>query len=72
MHEFVSALCGRNDLGIYEKCGERDWVRGFMLRDWPAQLYGREQAAADDGYCIYGKRAEAVVAEAYAAKLFLP
>ncbi|CAM4479464.1 1,4-beta-xylanase [Paenibacillus macerans] len=57
---------------MLQKCGERDWVRGFMLWDWPAQLYGREQAAADDGYCIYGKRAEAVVAEAYAAKLISP
>lgn len=53
---------------MFDKCGERDWVRGFMLWDWPAQLYEREQAAIDDGYCIYGKEAEAITAQAYAAK----
>ncbi|RRJ66749.1 1,4-beta-xylanase [Paenibacillus oralis] len=56
---------------MLQKCGERDWVRGFMLWDWPAQLYAPKQAAADDGYCIYGKQAAAVVAEAYADKLNL-
>jgi hypothetical protein len=54
---------------MLEKCGERDWVRGLMLWDWPARLYDRSQAATNDGYCIYGKEAETVVAEAYAAKL---
>ncbi|MEF2964761.1 1,4-beta-xylanase [Paenibacillus sp. M1] len=54
---------------MFEKCSRRDWVRGFMLWDWPAQLYERGQAGEDYGYCVYGKEAEAVVAEAYAAKL---
>lgn len=54
---------------MLEKCGARDWVRGLMLWDWPARLYDRSQAATNDGYCIYGKEAETVVAEAYAAKL---
>lgn len=54
---------------MLQACGERSWIQGFMLWDWPAQLYAQEQAAQDDGYCIYGKEAEAVVAKAYALKL---
>lgn len=54
---------------MLEKCGEREWVRGLMLWDWPTQLYERNQAATNDGYCIYGKEAETVVAEFYTAKL---
>ncbi|WP_018752745.1 glycoside hydrolase family 113 [Paenibacillus sanguinis] len=50
-------------------CEPRTWMRGFMLWDWPTQLYSLEEAAQDDGYCVYGKQAEAVVAEAYAARL---
>lgn len=54
---------------MFEKCGERDWVQGFMLWDWPAKLYDRDQTMDDDGYCIFGKEAENVVAEAYTARL---
>lgn len=54
---------------MFQKCGERDWVGGFMLWDWPAKLYPREAAAADDGYSVYGKEAAEVIKDAYAAKL---
>ncbi len=54
---------------MFQKCGERDWVRGFMLWDWPAKLYAKDQASNDDGYCVYGKEAETVIKEAYWAKL---
>nr|WP_196810929.1 1,4-beta-xylanase [Arthrobacter sp. 35W] len=45
---------------------ERPWVGGFMLWDWPALLYPVELAARDADYCIYGKSASALVADAYA------
>ncbi|CAH1202684.1 hypothetical protein PAECIP111893_01882 [Paenibacillus plantiphilus] len=53
---------------MFAKCAEREWVRGFMLWDWPAIVYEREQAAHDDGYCVYGKEAEPVIAKFYASK----
>ena len=40
----------------------RQWVRGYLLWDWPAELYPASQAAEDDGYCVYGKPAAAVLA----------
>ncbi|MEO7060018.1 MAG: 1,4-beta-xylanase [Lapillicoccus sp.] len=43
----------------------RPWVGGFMLWDWPAELYDVAQAARNDDYCIYGKEAAGVVAEHY-------
>ncbi|WP_438444043.1 glycoside hydrolase family 113 [Gorillibacterium sp. sgz5001074] len=43
-----------------------DWLRGFMLWDWPARLYPLEEAAANRDYCMYGKSAEPVVRDAYA------
>ncbi|WP_410767945.1 glycoside hydrolase family 113 [Fontibacillus sp. BL9] len=54
---------------MFQKCGERDWVRGFMLWDWPAKLYDRDEAANDDGYCVYGKEAEKIVSDTYSAML---
>lgn len=52
-------------------CAARDWVGGFMLWDWPARLYDRRDAAANDGYCMYGKAGAVVVARHYAAALGL-
>ena len=52
----------------FNACAKRDWVQGFMLWDWPPRLYARGTAAADDGYCIYGKLAEGVVRQHYAAR----
>ena len=49
--------------------GARPWVGGFMLWDWPAELYDAAEAASNDDYCIYGKRATTVVAEHYARAL---
>ena len=46
-------------------CARRDWVRGFMLWDWPARLYDESAAATNDDYCMFGKAAEGVVHSAY-------
>lgn len=46
-------------------CAARDWVQGFVLWDWPARLYPRDEASANDDYCIFGKAAESVVREDY-------
>ncbi|MBB6636191.1 glycoside hydrolase family 113 [Cohnella thailandensis] len=44
---------------------KRDWMRGFMLWDWPAKLYDASEAAANDDYCMYGKQAADVVRDHY-------
>ena len=42
---------------MFEAVRARDWVRGLMLWDWPAQLYSAGAAASNDDYCPYGKPA---------------
>ncbi|MFC5467281.1 1,4-beta-xylanase [Cohnella suwonensis] len=53
---------------MFEACSRRDWMRGFMLWDWPAKLYAPEEAAANDDYCMYAKKAEAVVRDYYTSR----
>lgn len=40
---------------------KRTWISGFVLWDWPAELYARSEAEKQGGYNIYGKPAEKVV-----------
>lgn len=54
---------------MLESCDKRDWVRGFMLWDWPAQLYEENEAYANDDYCMFGKEAESVIRDYYQSKL---
>ncbi|MFI8631025.1 glycoside hydrolase family 113 [Microbacterium sp. NPDC077663] len=42
---------------MFEACAEREWMRGYVLWDWPAHLYGPEAAERNDDYCPYGKPA---------------
>jgi len=58
--EFYEAMFGT--------CDKRDWVEGFMLWDWPARLYEKDQASANDDYCMYGKAAEGYIREYYTKK----
>lgn len=51
---------------MFEACRGREWVRGLMLWDWPAQLYPPADADDDDGYCPYGKPAADLMAQEYA------
>lgn len=53
---------------MFSACDSREWIGGFMLWDWPAKLYSLDEAAADDGYCIYGKKAESVIFDYYTSK----
>jgi hypothetical protein len=46
----------------------RDWVRGFLLWDWPAFLYAANGASANTDYCPYGKEAEAVMRAQWARR----
>lgn len=50
---------------MFRAASARDWVKGFALWDWRANLYPLERAAYDRGYDIYGKPAEQVVAAYY-------
>ncbi len=50
---------------MFRACRARDWVRGLMLWDWPAQLYSLEDAAANDDYCPYGKPAASFMVAQY-------
>lgn len=52
---------------MFAACRGRDWVRGLMLWDWPAELYALEDAAANDDYCPYGKPAAATMTAQFAA-----
>ncbi len=49
----------------FDACSRRDWVQGFVLWDWPADLYPIEDAAGDDDYCPYGKEAASVIRDHY-------
>jgi hypothetical protein len=61
---------GQAQLSWYEDAfaaaRRRDWVGGFMLWDWPAELYDRADASTNDDYCVYGKPAGAFLTSAYA------
>ena len=46
----------------------RPWVGGFMLWDWPAQLYPADQAGSDTDYCMYAKQGADVVRTHYRAR----
>lgn len=48
---------------------KRDWIRGFMLWDWPSQLYALEDASTNNDYCMYGKLAEKTVSQFYSEQL---
>jgi hypothetical protein len=50
---------------MFAACAQRPWMRGFMLWDWPAELYAEETAAANDDYCVFAKPAEQVVREEF-------
>lgn len=50
-------------------CARRDWVRGFMLWDWPARVYDESAAAGDADYSVFGKAAETVIRDAYAQQV---
>ncbi|WP_129667353.1 glycoside hydrolase family 113 [Phytoactinopolyspora endophytica] len=52
---------------MFAECAERPWMQGFMLWDWPARLYGPDEAAGNDDYCVYAKPAQTVVAQHYTA-----
>ena len=53
---------------MFEACEKRDFVSGFAIWDWRAQLYPLSKAGEDGGYAIYGKPAETVVKEFYHGK----
>jgi hypothetical protein len=50
---------------MFTACDKRDWVGGWALWDWKANLYPVEEAVNDPEYALYGKLAEAVVRERY-------
>jgi hypothetical protein len=53
---------------MFEHAGVRDWVGGFVLWDWPAILYSREEAMANRDYCMYGKPGADVVRDYYLSR----
>ena len=50
---------------MFSASAKREWVRGFMLWDWPAQLYQLSEASSNDDYCLYGKLSESTVKNYY-------
>ena len=53
---------------MFEHAGARDWVGGFVLWDWPAILYARDEALGNRDYCMYGKPGAEVVRDYYAQR----
>ncbi|MFC0212317.1 1,4-beta-xylanase [Paenibacillus chartarius] len=53
---------------MFDKLDNKPWFYGYMLWDWPAKLYSREEAESNDDYCIYGKPAEKTVRDYYIGK----
>jgi len=54
--------------GMVDACDRREWMRGFMLWDWPPLLYPLAEAGTNDDYCPYGKPAAEFLRETYLAK----
>ncbi|WP_253907686.1 1,4-beta-xylanase [Bacillus sp. WMMC1349] len=52
---------------MFKTTHKRPWVKGFGLWDWRTELYQEDEAHLDDGYDVYGKPAEKVIAEFYQA-----
>lgn len=52
---------------MFDACAEREWVSGYFLWDWPAQLYPEAAADRNDDYCPYGKPAGEFLRERYRA-----
>lgn len=50
---------------MFRHASQREWVRGFGLWDWSANLYQEKNALTDDGYGVYGKPAERVIRRFY-------
>lgn len=52
---------------MFDACAEREWMSGFFLWDWPAELYDPDVADRNDDYCPYGKPAGEFLRERYRA-----
>lgn len=53
---------------MFDACSRREWMQGYMLWDWPAKLYSLEEAASNDDYCMYGKKAAPIVRDYYTSR----
>ncbi|GMA58305.1 hypothetical protein C7445_11084 [Alicyclobacillus sacchari] len=50
---------------MFDAMANESWFYGFMLWDWPARLYAREEADQNRDYCMYGKPAEDIIRSFY-------
>lgn len=50
---------------MFAYCGERDWVLGFGLWDWKAQLHDISEASTNTDYGMYGKKAAETIKKFY-------
>jgi hypothetical protein len=50
---------------MFRETNKRQWIKGFGLWDWKAELYDENKASIDDGYEVFGKPAEKVIFEYY-------
>ena len=64
---------GAEQLRYYEDMftatGRREWMRGFMLWDWPTTLYPAADAAENDDYCVFGKPAAEFLNREFGSRL---
>lgn len=50
---------------MFRETSKRQWIKGFGLWDWKAELYDENKASKDDGYEVFGKPAEKVIFKYY-------
>nr|WP_241984914.1 hypothetical protein [Cryobacterium adonitolivorans] len=57
---------------MFAATGRREWMRGFMLWDWPTTLYAAADAAQNDDDCVCGKPAADFLGREYASRMAAP
>ncbi|MHC1748695.1 MAG: 1,4-beta-xylanase [Cellulosilyticaceae bacterium] len=50
---------------MFEKCSQEQWIQGYGLWDWSAELYSKDAGKDDDGYGVYGKPASDIIKNYY-------
>lgn len=53
---------------MFKACENQDWIGGFGLWDWKANLYNESDANVDRDYAMFGKPAEKTIYKYYTTK----
>ncbi|RSK28337.1 1,4-beta-xylanase [Bacillus sp. HMF5848] len=53
---------------MFMKTSVKEWISGFGLWDWSANLYDKEKAVLDSGYGVFEKPSEKIIKQFYTLK----